>query len=498
MSSKFLHHESTDGTATELQEGSSASTVETDPSQSSDLDDSHDSEDINAIAETHQRKFPVVVLLITCAVIIGLLAGVVYYVKKEMGTIGEKQKAPTTSPDPLLTTKPLEINELPPHFASAEAPSVAAAAPAPGGAVTATPSAQGTSTCPHVQVKDPLGNPVLDPNGVPAMMDCQGRVVRAPEIVPAPQASTASPGGSVTPQKSSSSTQQSAAATPAIDRYRGAVVLGKDEGMKPSSEPRLPSLPSVASAADAAITALQQQLAFSGLPNQATPVSPPITTPGIAQATGPAPNPARSGTQGRNFAVKSIDENLVIPKGHTADCALTMRAVTETNGFAECIITANVYSANGRTLLIERFSKALGEYNVNSAAGQRVIPILWTSIRKPGGITIELSAPAVDGLGGAGLPATVDNRWGERIGGAYLLSIVKDVIAYKTAKDASGAAAGQVYQNTTQASNDIVEKILSTTIGIRPTLYANQGDRALILFNRDVDFSGVYDVQRRK
>lgn len=494
MTKRFLRHEapeSADADPRDLRQSHEGNDGDSLPA---DLDIVRDSEDINAIAETHQRRFPLAALLIACAAIIALIAGVVYFVKREMGAISVKQTTPVASPDPLLTAKPLDISEIPPHFSQSDQANPSAAVntdPSAGQGTTATASSQGSPGCPHVQVKDPLGNPVLDANGLPAMMDCQGRVVRAPEIVPSVQPAPAATSSTNASQRSSTTGSQ-AAPTISTDRYRGAIVPGKDESSNsPFGADLLKSPPS---SAEAAISALQQQLTLAG------PFSPIANaTPPVAVAPVPLPETSgRSGTQGRNVAVKSIDENLVIPKGHTADCTLTMRAVTETNGFAECIITANVYSANGRTLLIERFSKALGEYNVNSAAGQRVIPILWTSIRKPGGITIELSAPAVDGLGGAGLPATVDSRWGERIGGAYLLSIVKDVMAYKTAKDASGAAGGQVYQNTTQTSNDIVDKILSTTIGIRPTLYANQGDRALILFNRDVDFSGVYDVQRRK
>jgi type IV secretion system protein VirB10 len=483
MSSNYLRHENQE-TGRNLSEPDFTK-IDTDATQgetSGELEP--EIEDINAIAETQQRKFPIVLLLITCAIIIVLLAGFVYYVKNGMGSIAVQEKQPISSPDPLVTTKPIQINELPLHYTTIEAPGQLTTQGLPSATSAAPP--QGSASCPHTPVKDPLGNPVVDSNGVPAMMDCQGRVVRTPEIVPVAQGATpAATSANATGVKGAPPNQASPTPT---NRYRGPVVLGKDASadagsLLPNAMPALPI-----AAADAALAAIQQQLAFPQ----------PTTQAPTAPTQVPTASPqARSGSQGRNVAVKSIDENLVIPKGHTADCALTMRAVTEANGFAECIITANVYSANGRTLLIERFSKALGEYNVNSTAGQRVIPILWTSIRKPGGITIELSAPAVDGLGGAGLPATVDNRWGERIGGAYLLSIVKDVIAYKTAKDTSGAAAGQVYQNTTQASNDIVEKILSSTIGIRPTLYANQGDRALILFNRDVDFSGVYDVQRR-
>jgi type IV secretion system protein VirB10 len=232
--------------------------------------------------------------------------------------------------------------------------------------------------------------------------------------------------------------------------------------------------------------------------------------------TNPLPTQARSNgvpnTQGnprdmlntekteRAFAVKAIDESLVIPKGTQIDCGLTTRAITEISGFASCQVTRDVYSANGRVLLIERMSVVDGEYAAQSQAGQRYIHVLWTRVRKPGGTTIDIASPATDGLGGAGIPAIVDNRWMERIGGAYLLSFIKDAIAYKTATDSStgdSVAASVAYQNTISTSQSMAEKVLSNTIGIKPLLYANQGDRVAIYVARDVDFSQIYAIRNK-
>lgn len=202
----------------------------------------------------------------------------------------------------------------------------------------------------------------------------------------------------------------------------------------------------------------------------------------------------------RVFASRTFDENMVIPKGTPIDCSLTTRLVTEISGFAGCQVTRDVYSANGRVLLIERMSVLDGEYAAVGLAGQRYIHVLWTRLRKPHGITIDIASPSTDGLGGSGIPATVDNRWIERLGGAYMLSFMKDAFNYATARDAqtgSSVAAASAYQNTTKTSEDMASKVLSTTIGIKPVLYANQGDRVGIYVARDLDFSKVYEVRTR-
>ena len=81
-----------------------------------------------------------------------------------------------------------------------------------------------------------------------------------------------------------------------------------------------------------------------------------------------------------------------------------------------------------------------------------------------------------------------------------MLSFIKDAIAYKTAVDAQSgqSAVGAIaYQNTIRTSEAMAEKVLSNTIGIKPILYANQGDRVAIYVARDLDFSKIYDVRAK-
>jgi type IV secretion system protein VirB10 len=227
---------------------------------------------------------------------------------------------------------------------------------------------------------------------------------------------------------------------------------------------------------------------------------------GVQNAQGAVAPLLRSTTTPRVMAVKSIDENLVIPKGWLIDCSLRTRIVTEVSGFASCQVNRPVYSANGRTLLIERFSEVEGEYVATAQAGQRSIYVVWSRIRKPGGITIDIDSPATDGLGTAGLPGYVDNRWFERIGSAYMLSLFKDVVAYEIAKSTVSAGGGStagtivgagVLSNSINTSNSLAEKVLQAGINIKATIYKNQGDRATIYVARDLDFSSVYDVRKQ-
>ncbi|MCS6302718.1 MAG: type IV secretion system protein VirB10 [Nitrospira sp.] len=188
------------------------------------------------------------------------------------------------------------------------------------------------------------------------------------------------------------------------------------------------------------------------------------------------------------------DRSLILPKGRTIDCSLTVRVVSGVPGLATCTLNSDVYSDNGRVVLLERGSEAVGEYAATMAHGQQRLFVLWNRVKTPTGVVVEVNAPTADELGAAGLPGYIDRHWFERLGAAFMLSIVQDAIGFATATQAGGSGAQQlgIYQNSAATGNRMAERILESTINIKPTLYKNQGDRAMIFVARDLDFSGVY------
>ena len=224
---------------------------------------------------------------------------------------------------------------------------------------------------------------------------------------------------------------------------------------------------------------------------------------GIGMPLPPGPAPSGAGAIGGLLTPSSTpkvlagmigDRNMILPKGKSIDCALTVRVVNEVAGMATCVLTADVYSDNGRVVLLDRGSEAVGEYAATMAQGQRRLFLLWTRVKTPQGVVINLNSPAADALGTSGLAGYVDNHWWDRLGAAFLLSIVQDAIGFATAQAAGGGAQGQlsIYQNSATTGNRMAEVVLQSTINIKPTLYKNQGDRATIVVARDLDFGSVY------
>jgi type IV secretion system protein VirB10 len=194
------------------------------------------------------------------------------------------------------------------------------------------------------------------------------------------------------------------------------------------------------------------------------------------------------------------DRSLILPKGSAFSCALKTRVISATSGLVGCQVQRDVFGDNGRVLLIERGSHLDGEYRSASVRpGSVRIPVLWTRLRTPHGVTVDIESPATGPLGESGMDAHVDNRWGERIGGAMLLSLIDDAVQLVIENQSQGKQAGDsrtiVLPSTTDNTSKLAEQVLESTIQIPPLLYQNQGGIVGIYVARDVDFSSVYELR---
>lgn len=190
------------------------------------------------------------------------------------------------------------------------------------------------------------------------------------------------------------------------------------------------------------------------------------------------------------------NRSLTLPKGTAFTCALKTKVISAVSGLVGCQVQRNVFSDDGRVLLIERGSHLDGEYRIASVRPGTVrIPVLWTRIRTPHGITVDIDSPGTGQLGESGIDGYVDNRWGERIGAAMLLSLIDDSVKLVIQNQANESNADTiVLPSTTSNTSKLAEKVLDSTINIPPLIYQNQGGIVGIYVARDVDFSSVYEL----
>jgi type IV secretion system protein VirB10 len=369
-------------------------------------------------------------------------------------------------------------------FDKEQAAADAAAAPPPPGQTASTSKQKCSDGTAGIEAKGPDGHVMATATGA-AMRVCSDGQIIVPDIGAAPIALA--------------SNQQSGQPKPS--RYAGDAIISSSTATGGNSgSGTISGVPTDPNAQMSYVNGVVQQLR-SG-PAGGNPAAGIMSA--SAQPTSAAGGPGQLGSQLTPSNTPLVqagmlgDRNMILPKGRSIDCGLSVRLVSDLPGLASCIVSQNVYSDNGKVLLIERGSEAVGEYGSSMTQGQHRLFVLWSRIKMPNGVVMNLNSPGSDELGTSGLPGLVNNHWWERLGAAALLTIVQDFVAYKTAQTGNGSTASlAVMQNTGQTTNDMANTILQSTINIKPTLYKNQGDRSAIYVARDLDFSTVYALHPR-
>jgi type IV secretion system protein VirB10 len=196
----------------------------------------------------------------------------------------------------------------------------------------------------------------------------------------------------------------------------------------------------------------------------------------------------RASVIGQTQAHPLPDRNFLITAGSFIPCVLQSAMDSSQPGYVSCIVPRNVYSDNGRVVLMEKGTKIVGEYQGGLTRGQYRLFVLWTRAVTPRGIAIDVGSPATDALGRGGMDGRVDNFFWQRFGTALLFSLVED------AATVGSEAIGNSASNTTPVPSDAASTILQQNAQIKPVLRKNQGEDVGITVAQDFDFSTVYGL----
>ena len=197
----------------------------------------------------------------------------------------------------------------------------------------------------------------------------------------------------------------------------------------------------------------------------------------------------RASTIGTARARVLGDRNYLITAGTFIPCVLQTAMDSSQPGFVSCIIPRDVYSENGRVVLMEKGTKVFGEYQGGLNRGQYRLFVLWNRAVTPRGIAVDVSSPASDSLGRAGVGGRVDTFFWQRFGTALLFSMVED------ASTVAAQSVGNNGANTTKVPSGAASTILQDNQQIKPVLRKNQGEDVGISVAQDFDFSSVYGLR---
>lgn len=185
----------------------------------------------------------------------------------------------------------------------------------------------------------------------------------------------------------------------------------------------------------------------------------------------------------------------LLKKGTSIPCVLKTGIDTTLPGFVTCIAQNDIYSANGKMLLVERGASIFGEQQSALKQGQTRTFVVWSRIDNPSGVYADIDSPATDQMGYSGIPGYVETYFWQRFGGAIMLSLIKDFSSAYSNKMSGNNGNGtnqNNYGNTQQATQDMASEALRNSINIPPTLLVLPGKVINVLVARDVSFESVY------
>ncbi|SDR63671.1 type IV secretion system protein VirB10 [Rhizobiales bacterium GAS113] len=213
----------------------------------------------------------------------------------------------------------------------------------------------------------------------------------------------------------------------------------------------------------------------------------------------------------------------LVPQGTMIRGALETAIQSDLPGMVRAITSEDVYSFDGRRVLIPKGTMLTGEYRSGLARGQTRVLIIWTRVLRADGVSLALGSYGTDDLGRSGLTGDVDRHYLERFGSAILLTMVGGASQYvvglgqknqsngqQTQTSFTDPVTGRVVTTTTQPNssqnngqqiaaqavgntmNQIAQEALKDSINIAPTVYVDQGTPIMVFVRRDLDFSALY------
>jgi type IV secretion system protein VirB10 len=222
----------------------------------------------------------------------------------------------------------------------------------------------------------------------------------------------------------------------------------------------------------------------------------------------------------RAQAVKHKRIDALVPQGFMIRGILETAMQSDLPGNVRAITTEDVYSFDGRRVLIPKGTMLTGEYRSGLTRGQTRVFVVWTRMLRADGVSLMLGSYGTDSLGRSGLTGEVDTHFAQRFVNAALLTITGGVAQFVGNLGNNNNTTGATYaydpttgnlipvsnntnqtlatarqigaQTAAQSVSQMAQEALKDEIHIPPTIHVEQGTRIIVFVKRDLDFSSLY------
>ncbi|ETO91954.1 MAG: type IV secretion system VirB10 domain protein [Candidatus Xenolissoclinum pacificiensis L6] len=199
------------------------------------------------------------------------------------------------------------------------------------------------------------------------------------------------------------------------------------------------------------------------------------------------------------------DFRYLIAQGKVIDAVLETAINTDLKGMLRAVVTKDVHSEDGQTVLIQKGSRLIGEYNTNISLIQSRVEIAWSRLMLVNGLSISLNAYGADSLGRAGIHGQVDNKFANilvnslllttiQVGSGLLLNRLFDDTKIQTSTETDGSTttvgniAASLAVEGVEDLTDTLEELVERYEDSKPTILVHQGAKLKVFIAQDIVF----------
>jgi len=225
-----------------------------------------------------------------------------------------------------------------------------------------------------------------------------------------------------------------------------------------------------------------------------TPANSPAAAPAAEQAPAGATGSVISGGSAGEFAAsiggvgggastarQDVNPATTVTQGTMIPAILETAINTDVPGFVRAVVSQDVRSYDGSTVLVPRSSRLIGQYQSGLQAGQKRVYVIWTRVIRPDGVSVALGSPATGFDGTTGLAGEVNSHFFARFGSAMLLSVIGGLTSLAGGGTSVVLGGGQ----------DAAATALQQDGQRPPTIRVPMGEPVRVYTARDLDFSSA-------
>jgi type IV secretion system protein VirB10 len=199
-------------------------------------------------------------------------------------------------------------------------------------------------------------------------------------------------------------------------------------------------------------------------------------------------------------ATKNNRIDALVAQGTFIRGVLETAVQSDLPGMVRATVTENVWSFDGRRVLIPAGSRLIGEYKSGIAQGQTRVFVVWTRLLRSDHYVERFGAAIMLSIvGGAAQFLSAYGQNTNGYGNGTVITTTDPVTGIVT-QTQTGVNQNQLSlqarqiaaQNVSQTLTNIAQEALRNSINIPPTIYLDQGSRIIVFVRRDLDFSSFY------